>query len=479
MLTEVGSPDQPITLDSLLERSESMIYSGVTRNPEHQAVMLHLLATYYNSFGVPAKSATLLSKALELSKTSDDLALRARLTCAHQFARSQLGGMDEAKATIQRIVDDSDTPPDAAAECMQFRAFIAQNTNDAASALEYSLRAQAALKKAERYQPAFEAQLLGDIGYGYQLSGKPDEADRYFAESIRKFTAMGRGEHAITVPIRNNWALSVAAAGDVHRALQMYDEATRVAKAHAAGGEIPPYLLANRALALQDVGRYDDALLEYDRVIAQGEKGSNTQLRVAGLMGKCKVCLDKQEYDCAEHWLALARSAMGNTVPPDSPVGMNITLSEARIAAGREHFAESEAGFTRLVEFWDSRKMEISPTVTALRGRAAARLDLGRRAEALADAERALAIARRIQAHRPYSRDSGFALALLSRIHASLGEVEKAGAEAREALAQLDKALGADHPLTRRALALMQAPSRDAARPVPAPSPALPSASKD
>jgi serine/threonine-protein kinase len=441
ILTEAGSPDQPITLDSLLERSESMIYSGVTRNPEHQAVMLQLLATYYNSFGVPAKSEALLSKALEVSKASDDLALRARLTCAHENTRSQLGGMDEAKATIQRIVDDPDIPPDAAAACMQFRAFIAQNTNDAAAALEYGLRAQAALKKADRYDPAFEAELLGDIGYGYQLSGKLGEADRYFAESIRKFTAIGRAEHAITVPIRNNWAMSVAAAGDVHRALQMYDEATRVARAHAAGGEIPPYLLANRALALQDVGRYDDAMLEYDRVVSQGEKGSNTQLRVAGLMGKCKVCIDKQDYDCAEHWLALARSAMGNAVPPDSPTGMNMTVSDARIAAGRERFAQSEAAFTRLVEFWDSRKMEIAPTVTALRGRAEARLNLGRRDEARGDAERALSIARKIQAGRPYSRDSGFALVMLSRIHASLGEVEKADAEAREGFAQLDKAL--------------------------------------
>jgi tetratricopeptide (TPR) repeat protein len=479
MLTEAGSPEQPITLDSLLERSESMIYSGVTRNPEHQAVMLQLLATYYSSFGVPKKSETLLGKALELSKTSNDVALRARLTCAYQMARSQLGGMDEAKATIQRIVDDPGLPPDAAASCLQYRAFIAQNTNDAASALEYGLRAQAALKQAERYDPAFEAELLGDIAYGYQLSGKPSEADLYFAESIRSFTALGRAEHAITVPIRNNWAMAVAAAGDVHRALQMYDEATRVAKAHAAGGDIPPYLLMNRALALQDVGRYDDALLEYDRVISQGEKDSNTQLRVGGLMGKCKVCIDKQDYDCAEHWLAVSRSAMGNTVPPDSPIGMNMVLSDARIAAGRGQFAQSETGFTRLVDFWDSRKMEIASTVSALRGRAEARLNLGRHAEALRDAERAVSIARRIQADRPYSRDTGFALAILARIHAGLGEVDKADAEALEAFAQLDKALGAEHPLTQRLRAVAQRPLPGASTPAPAPSRAEPSASKD
>jgi len=457
MLTEVGSPDQPITLDALLERSESMIYSGVSRNPEHQAVMLQLLATYYNSFAQPAKSATLLGKALELSKSSGDLALRARLNCAWQFARSQLGGMDEAKAEIQRLVDDGNTPPEAAAVCLQYRAFIAQNTNDAAAALDYAVRAQAALKKAERDEPAFEAELLGDIGYGYQLSGQPREADRYFAEAIRRFTAMGRGEHAITVPIRNNWAMSVAAAGDIHRALDMYDEATRVAKAHAVGGEIPAYLLANRALALQDVGRYDAATLEYDRVITQGEKSTSTQLRVAGMMGKCKVCIDQQDYDCAEHWLALARSAMGNSVPPDSPIGTNITLSDARIAAGRRQFADSEAHFTQLVEFWDSRQMQIASTVTALRGRAEARLNLGRLDEALADAQRAVSIARKIQADKPYSRDSGFALAVLARVHASLGAHEKAEAEAKEAASQLDQSLGADHPLTLRTKALMKA----------------------
>jgi serine/threonine-protein kinase len=379
MLTEVGSPDQPITLDALLERSEATVYSGVTRNPEHQAVMLQLLASYYATFGVPAKAERLLGKALELSKDSRDLALRAKLTCAYHGVHSQLGGMEESKAALQRIVDDPDTPPEAAAGCLQYRALIAENTNDGPAALKYALRAQATLKKAERYDPAFEADLLGDIGYGYQLSGKPDDAERYFAESIRKFTAIGRGEHAITVPIRNNWAMAVAAAGDVHRALKMYDDATRVARAHAVGGEIPPYLLANRALALADVGRFDDASREYEQVVVQGERDKNTQLRVVGLIGKCKICIDKQDYDCGAHWLQLARSAMGNTVPPDSPSGINMELIAARIAHGRGHFEESEAGFTRIVEFWDSRKMEIAPTVSALRGRAEARLNLGRR----------------------------------------------------------------------------------------------------
>ena len=115
---------------------------------------------------------------------------------------------------------------------------------------------------------------------------------------------------------------------------------------------------------------------------------------------------------------------------------------------------------------------------TALRDRGESRLYLGRRAEALADAERALRIARKIQANKPYSRDSGFSLALLSRVHASLGETEKAKAEQAEALSQLSQSLGADHPFTLRAQALMQQSLRDGATPVPAPSPAAPSAPK-
>jgi tetratricopeptide (TPR) repeat protein/tRNA A-37 threonylcarbamoyl transferase component Bud32 len=470
MLTEVGSPDQPITLDALLERSEALIYTSITNNPEHQAVMLQLLASYYNSFGVPAKSERLLGKALELSRNSEDLALRARLTCAFQFARSQLGGMDEAKATLQRIVDDPNTPPEAAAACLQHRAFIAQNTNDAAAALKYSLQSHQALAKAERDDPALEADILGDIGYGYHLSGKPEEAERYFSASLRKFTALGRGEHAVTVPIRNNWAMSVVAHGDLHRAVGMYDEAVRVAKQHAAGGQVPAYLLSNRALALADVGRYDEALAEYDKVIEIGEKTSHTQFRVMGLMGKGKVCLDTRNFDCAEQWFALARAAMGNAVPPDSPPGMNLALSEARIAAGRERYEESEALYTRIVNFWDSRQMVIASTASALRGRADVRLQRGDAAGALPDAERALSISRKIQAGRPYFRDTGFSLMQLSRVHAGLGEYEKAAAEAREAVTQLEKSLGADHPFTKQARELAAVSARGGATPAPMPS---------
>jgi eukaryotic-like serine/threonine-protein kinase len=468
MLTEVASPDQPITLDALLERSESMIYSGVTPNPEHQATILALLSSYYESFGAPAKSETLLRKALDLSRNSADATLRTRLTCSYAYARSQLGDMDEAKATLQHIVDDPNTPADAAADCLQHRAFIAQNTNDAAAALDYAQRAQATLKEAERNDPILEADLIGDIGYAYQLGGKLPEAERYFAESLQKFAAIGRSEHPLTVTVRNNFGMAIQAAGDSRRALAMYDEAARIARKHAAGGALPAYLMSNRALVLADVGRYDEALIEYDRVIAAGEKGQNLQLKVNGLMGKVKVCIERQDFDRAERWLADAQAVMGNAVPPDSPTGMSMQLAQNRIAAGHGHFEEAEAGYSRIVEFWQSRHMAIGAMASALRSRAEVYLATGRLEEAQADAEGALSISRKMQAERPFSKDSGIVLTLLSRIHAQMGRIEDARREAGQSAQQLEQALGPDHPFTRRARELAAVPpASDATTPAP------------
>ena len=277
MLTEVASPDQPITIDELLERSESMIESGVTRNPEHQATILALLGSYYTTFGSPAKTEALMRKALALTRNSEDLALRARLECSYAYARSQLGTMDEALVTLKQFSEDPKTPPAAAARCYQHRAFVAQNTNQAADALDYALRAQAKLEQADREDAPLEAAVLGDIGYGYQLTGKLDEAERYFAQSMRMFESSGRAEHPDSVTVRNNWGLAIYAAGDVRRALAKYEEGIRIAGKHVAGGTIPPYLLANRALTLNDLARFDEANAEYDRVIAFGEKNGSAQ----------------------------------------------------------------------------------------------------------------------------------------------------------------------------------------------------------
>jgi eukaryotic-like serine/threonine-protein kinase len=89
MLMEVAPADQPIRVVDLLERSREMLLNE-NDLPEHRAAILNLLATYYLSNGKPGQADPLLSRAIELTKSTTDLELRATVLCEGAYAASLL-----------------------------------------------------------------------------------------------------------------------------------------------------------------------------------------------------------------------------------------------------------------------------------------------------------------------------------------------------------------------------------------------------
>ena len=253
MLTEVAPADQPVRVADLLDRSRQILLSEADI-PEHRAAILHMLAAYYLSSGKPAQADELLARSLELTKATSDADLRATLLCESAYAASLLGRPDDAKRMIEQGLTYSGDDSLTTVQCLRNRAYMAQNTNDPEAALEYALQAQARLKQSPVAKPDVEAEILADIAAAHYLAGRNDQAERYYAEALAKFVAMGRGESPGIFFLRNNWGIASFASGDTRRALEQYDEALRIAVERSIGGEPPPYLLINRASALVDAG---------------------------------------------------------------------------------------------------------------------------------------------------------------------------------------------------------------------------------
>src|SRR5262249_47556337 len=96
MLMEVAPADQPIRAADLLERSQSMLMA-TNSNPEPQAAILSLLASFYLSTGKAAQGDALVARSLELTQNSSDQGLRAALLCTKAFAATLLGQPDWEK----------------------------------------------------------------------------------------------------------------------------------------------------------------------------------------------------------------------------------------------------------------------------------------------------------------------------------------------------------------------------------------------
>jgi len=322
--------------------------------------------------------------------------------------------------------------------------------------LRYVWQAWREQRQAERRDLLAEAGILGDIGFAYTRVGDLVAADRYYAASIERFAELGRAEHPLALMVRNKRSIAAMALGDTRTALVQQEEAIQIARKHAAGGEAPPYLLYNRARALFEMDRLDEAVTEYDTVIAAARRTGNPSLVAYALTDKGLIHLARGNVELAQQCLDEVSAQLGKTLALDGPLGTGAQLLQARISAARGDLAAAAATYTKLVEFWPSRGMAAAGQMAAaLRGRADIYLRQGKLDAALKDAERAFSIARKLQGDKPSSRLTGLADLLLSQVYAKQGKPELARAAAREAFSQLSNALGPQSSETRLAHELM------------------------
>jgi serine/threonine-protein kinase len=463
MLTEVAPADQPVKVADLIERSQQMLLSE-SDIPEHRAAILHMLSAYYLSSGKPAQADELLATSIELTKDTDDQELRAMLQCESAYAASLLGRIDEAKERIAKGLEDSRGTLSAAIQCHRNRAYIAQNTNDPQTALDYALKAQALVRASPVPKPDTEAEILADIAAASYMAGRNDDAERYYGQALDKLTTLGRAESPNVLFLRNNWGLASFATGDPARALEQYDAALHIAVERSVGGEPPPYLLHNRASALAALARYPEAIEAYDAAIDSATRAGNANVRVGGLANRGITYLMMGDVARAEQELAAIGPEIGNSVSADSVPALAFMQLQARVDAEHGRFPEAIAGLTKVVEFYDGRGMKVAAVVRTLHVRSDVYLRAEDLDKAMADATRSLEVARGLQGGKSYSSLTGQSLLLIARIQAARGDGGTAQKTAGEAMPHLVQTLGDAHPDTRRAQELAPATAMSSSR---------------
>ena len=451
MLTEAAQDNRPITVRELLERSRALVAGGGSGNADIDAAVLSMIANFFLSFGDPVTAEPLLANARARLLPASDATLRADVLCGHAYAAALQGRLDEARASFAQALPLARSEPAAEIKCLRYRAFVAQNNNDAKAALTDTQQALALLRDSGRATPIREAGLLGELAYSHYLFGNAAEADRTYALAVDRFRAAGRGDSAFVVTLLNNWGIASFAAGDVRRAFASYDDALSIATRSTAEGALPSYLLANRGLANLALARYDAAIADFRRAHAQGVAAGNSASIATSLAGMAAAHREKGDPARAAALLAEARGLIGKSVPAGSVATITIKQTEARIALLDGRSSEARAAYDEIIEFFDARSMRVGPVVRALRGRAETHLHDGDLDRAATDLDRALKMARALQGDTSYSSHVGLSLAVLHRLQLARGDVDNARRTATEAVVHLTGALGEDHPETRRA----------------------------
>jgi tetratricopeptide (TPR) repeat protein len=341
----------------------------------------------------------------------------------HGHAASLTGKVDEGKREIEQGLGLAGLSPETAASCHIRRAYVAQNAGDGATAERHARLALASLGASGRRHPRTEALVVGDLGYAQQLQGRIGDADKSFAASIEQLTGLGLEWTPVAGTILNNWGIAVLYAGDVRRALDLWERARAVVTARDPAASPPGYLLSDLARANEQVGHFAEALALYEQTTSVGRATGGKPIIAVGLNGQSTVHMLRGDLDRAEALLAETR-AVTDTLPKGSPATLNADVLGGRLALARGRLQEAWDTFTRLQAVYDAQPP--NPGAAGIRVYLSeVALKMGRADAAATLADEGVQRSRALQGGMPYSRAVVLGLFALARARYAQGRLDE------------------------------------------------------
>jgi len=455
MLTEGVSPEQATAIQKMLERGTGLVDIASAGQPERQAEILRVLATYYIDLDNAQKAAALLERARRLTPENGDRSLSAQLACAHASTMALLGQRQEAIDLLDKWGGDTTIDPNVGAYCLQTRAIVAQNDVDAKQVMHFVELALQRVRQAPLPSAKLEASLLGDMGFALHLAGKNDDAEKRYEEALERLTRLGQRESKEARRLLADWGVVSFASGDFKRGVALLEELLRTVERLNGDAPIPAGLIGNYAFGLEVLARNQEALKAYDQTYASAQATGFLAAQAYALIGKASVYLRLNDCAQAERNLQQAADLMGTKVSEAHAAQIRLNMTQARVDMAQGRIDAARSTFNRVIELLEARGASTPALASAYRLRAEIDAQKGNRDTARADAEKALQLAEGLQGGKPYSDDTGLAYLSLGRVLQAAGEREGARAALQSAATHLSNSVGEEHPDTRAAQRLL------------------------
>ncbi len=461
LLTQAARGGMALTPRQLLERSEQLVLREMRNNPEHRAAVLAMIGTSLQTLGNATDAERLLARALDAARIAGDPSFVDTIAAQHALSVGFGGRIEAAKATLEAIADRASAGPDQRAEANHYLALLAVNGGEADAALRRATEALRWLRASRRASPRFEASMLASLAGACSLNGRMVEADRHFEAALSRLAAQGQEHSPSAIAWMNNWAVVSERAGDLRRALDLYDRALAQAAQDAPDLPKPSYLVLNRARTLEYMGRLDDALAGFEEGLRIAQGSSLAPATFNAQLGLASVLVEQGRLDAARAKLAEADAGLPAPLPPTHPNALLRTLIGARLALRAGDAAAATAMFSSVV----AERRPLATTVVGWLGRAEAHRVAAATGAARADADDALALAQELQGGKPHSFRTGLAWLARARIAQDEGREDAAREDAAKALGHLEATVDAGHRAlaAARALAARPEPARSSA----------------
>jgi tetratricopeptide (TPR) repeat protein len=287
----------------MLERSEALAKQTFAQRPEHRAAILESLASAYRTLGDLKKALALLDEAAALTQGSNDTSLGAEIQCHRGWIVSRTDAPDVGRRIIDAALASPGIDLLTRSACTRYLAFIAQDMSDGASMLSHALEARALAQQSPSYSREVDASLVASIATAYELVGQIDKADAHYAAALTTLEDLGLDRSPNTLVIRSNRAIAITGTGNPRVALAQYDAILRVLKQDDPTGTPAPTFLANRAAVLEQLGRYEEALAQFQEALQVARDLNNDPWTAYSLVGLGEVSRKSGDIDAAKRYV--------------------------------------------------------------------------------------------------------------------------------------------------------------------------------
>jgi tetratricopeptide (TPR) repeat protein len=454
LISDATPAGRKVSASDLLAQAETLIDRQFSDNPPLRAEMLATIGERY----ITAEDWGKAQSALERSaRIATDAGLRARALCPLALVRIANGEPEPAKAMITKALADLPNDPQfdlQRAACLICSSEFGYYTDEAEPMIRHAREALAVLDKASVSSRPVRIDAQAALAYGYYLARENANADRAFAEVMAALRQAGRERTTTAADTLNNWGL-VHFDGDILKAEPLFRQAVELHR-FVEGDAIAPTMLFNYAAVLYQLARYDAAEPLYAETIRTARARGEHRIEIDATMELADLHAERGDLDRAAAELDGVNREYLKTPIFNQLRQAHLAYSEGLQSHIRGHEALARDRFAASLEHFGQAKAKFSLNVFALIGLARSEQALGHANEALAAARQAIELAESLAA-------KGESSYLIGHATATLGEIQLAGGDRRDArvtlaraLDQLRRTLGDEHPATRRARGLVE-----------------------
>ncbi len=454
VLSDAATSGKPVTASALLKRAEEIAERQHGSGENHVEAVMSIGRQYLEQ-NENDDAKRLLAHAYEVASTLPDRTIRARAACELASVIVYDGQAERAEELIREAQADLPDDPQHAvyrARCLLRGSEIARARGDTGAAVERVEAARSLLRSSPASFTALEIGVSLSLAESYRLAGRMREARQASEEAASRLEALGRGETTTAGTLYNNWGLVLLALGRSLEAERLLRRSVHIDSLDGQGA-VRPMILNNLARTLRDLHRLDEAASCAERACARAREAGAHNVVGEALMARAGIYRDRGELARAEAALAEVDPVLAKTFPAGHVAFATLAMEQAMLATSRGHLDAARAAADRAVAIADASKRRPEYLPRAFLRRSDVELQARRPAEALADAERALALSRETAEPGAPSAVVGRADLAVGRALLAQGRAEEARSMFASALEQLRPTLGEGHPDTREAAA--------------------------